>query len=279
MLKEIAVEENRKQSFKKNKLENVELSIYNCGWQNCEPEYTWGPGIRDHYLIHLVTEGKGTYCIENNEFSVSAGDLFFAKPNQLIRYTSDTKEPWEYYWVGYNGSNASKLSQYLPFTNEFPVHQCKDILKAKELLISIFSSRGPQMQDEAKMTGYLYLFISFLMQQTQQNKIVTPSSGQEYVTSAIKYIQFNYSHNINVDNIADAVGISRSHLYRVFMSNVGQSPIEYLTSFRINEACKLLKTSTLSIAEIAYSVGFLDQFYFSRVFKKSVGIPPSQYQS
>ena len=76
---------------------------------------------------------------------------------------------------------------------------------------------------------------------------------------------------------AKAVGVSRSHLYRVFMSNVGQSPIDYLTGYRISEACSLLKNTGLSIAEIAVSVGFFDQFYFSRVFKKVKGVPPSKY--
>ena len=61
------------------------------------------------------------------------------------------------------------------------------------------------------------------------------------------------------------------------MANVGQSPIDYLTSYRISEACYLLKNSQLSIAEIAVSVGFFDQFYFSRVFKKTKGVPPSRY--
>ena len=61
------------------------------------------------------------------------------------------------------------------------------------------------------------------------------------------------------------------------MSNVGQSPIDYLTGYRISEACSLLKNTGLSIAEIAVSVGFFDQFYFSRVFKKVKGVPPSKY--
>ena len=103
------------------------------------------------------------------------------------------------------------------------------------------------------------------------------SSSSQYVLSAIKFIQFNYSHDISVDDIAKAVGVSRSHLYRVFMANVGQSPIDYLTHYRISEACSLLKSSSLSIAEIAVSVGFFDQFYFSRVFKKVKGVPPSKY--
>jgi AraC-like DNA-binding protein len=61
------------------------------------------------------------------------------------------------------------------------------------------------------------------------------------------------------------------------MSNMGKSPIDYLTEYRINEACKLLRSGSLSIAEVAVSVGFFDQFYFSRVFKKSQGMPPSKY--
>jgi AraC-like DNA-binding protein len=127
------------------------------------------------------------------------------------------------------------------------------------------------------MTGYLYIFMAQLMKEAQDMAPATASSSSQYVLSAIKYIQFNYSHEISIDDIAKAVGVSRSHLYRVFMSNVGQSPIDYLTGYRISEACYLLRNSGLSIAEIAVSVGFFDQFYFSRVFKKTKGVPPSKY--
>jgi AraC-like DNA-binding protein len=115
------------------------------------------------------------------------------------------------------------------------------------------------------------------MQEAQELEPNATNSSSQYVINAIKYIQFNYSRDISIDDIAKAVGISRSHLYRVFMSNVGQAPIDYLTDYRIGEACYLLKNSQLSIAEIAVSVGFFDQFYFSRVFKKSKGVPPSKY--
>ena len=61
---------------------------------------------------------------------------------------------------------------------------------------------------------------------------------QPVCTFRHQYIQFNYSHDISVDDIAKAVGVSRSHLYRVFMANVGQSPIDYLTNYRISEASR-----------------------------------------
>lgn len=266
-----------KESFKQSNIENVELSIYNCGLQSCDAGYTWGPGVRDHYLIHYVVSGKGTYTVKNTVYHLQAGDVFLAKPSELITYSADKDDPWEYYWVGFNGSCANKLVGRLPFAESAPVHHCKNAEKIKEALYSIFLSRGPEVRNEVLMVGYLYIFIAELMKEGITTESHPATSSSQYVLNAIKYVQFNYSHDISIDDIAKAVGVSRSHLYRVFMSNVNQSPIDYLTSYRINEACSLLKKSQLSIAEIAVSVGFFDQFYFSRVFKKSKGVPPSKY--
>ncbi len=266
-----------KQSFKQNYTENVELSIFNCGMQLCENGYTWGPGIRDHYLIHMILKGKGQYKVGGRTYQLQEGDLFLAKPNQLILYAADSQDPWEYAWVGFNGACANKLVSQLPFRDDFPVHHCKNQEKASFELKRIFAHRGPGVQNEASMVGHLYLFLATLMQEALDQEPRTNTSSAQYVHSAIKFIQFNYFHDISIDDIAKAVGVSRSHLYRVFMNNVGQSPIDYLTGYRISEACALLKNSQLSIAEIAASVGFFDQFYFSRVFKKAKGVPPSKY--
>lgn len=266
-----------KQSYKQSYTDNVELSIFNCGHEYCQPGHTWGPGVRDHYLIHLVVAGKGTYQVGGASHALAEGDLFLVKPSQLITYAADENDPWEYYWVGFNGACANRLVQQAPFKENLPVYHCKDAQAAREALYNIYLSRGTDPQNEALMTGYLYIFLAHLMKEAKDLEPSSGSSSSQYVLSAIKYIQFNYGHDISVDDIAKAVGVSRSHLYRVFMSNVGQSPIDYLTGYRISEACYLLKNSNLSIAEIAVSVGFFDQFYFSRVFKKIKGVPPSKY--
>ncbi len=266
-----------KQSFKQNYTNNIELSIFNCGLERCAPGHTWGPGIRDHYLVHLVVSGQGVFEVSGRTWQVRPGDLFFARPNQLIRYSADEQQPWEYSWVGFNGACAHKLCALLPFTDDSPVHHARDAQAMRNALSNIYSSRGLQPQDEAAMVGYLYLFISALMKERCDVKPHAASSSSQYVLNAIKYIQFNYSHDISIDDVAKSVGVSRSHLYRVFMLNVGKSPIDYLTEYRINEACKLLRAGNLSIAEVAVSVGFFDQFYFSRVFKRAKGVPPSKY--
>ena len=266
-----------KQSFKQSDTNHIELTIFNCGLERCAPGQTWGPGIRDHDLSHLVGSGRGVFEVGGKTFPVEQGDLFFARPSQLIRYTADEQHPWEYSWVGFNGACAHKLAAQLPFCDDAPVHHTQDPDGMRRALSAIYSSRGLQPQDEAAMVGYLYLFISSLMRENIESKPHSTSSSSQYVLNAIKYIQFNYSHDISIDDVAKSVGVSRSHLYRVFMLNVGKSPIDSLTEYRINEACKLLRAGSLSIAEVAVSVGFFDQFYFSRVFKRAKGVPPSKY--
>ena len=266
-----------KQSFKQSYTDNIELSIFNCGHEQCDPCHTWGPGIRDHYLIHLVVAGKGTYKTESGTFQLQAGDLFLVKPSHLVTYTADAEAPWKYYWVGFNGACANRLVQQTPFSDAKPVFHCQNPELLQSALHDIYSVHGPEPHQEAAMVGKLYLFMSELMKEAQALEPYNPSSSSQYVLSAIKYIQFNYSRDISIDDIARSVGVSRSHLYRVFINNVGQSPIDYHTNYRIGEACNLLRSSSLSIAEIAVSVGFFDQFYFSRVFKKLKGVPPSRY--
>ena len=158
-----------------------------------------------------------------------------------------------------------------------PVYTPKDPDACKEYLYQIYENSGSNFYNSTAMLGYLYLFLSKLIEECDSISSVASITQSNYVVEAIKFIQFNYSTDISVDDIANAVGISRSHLYRVFISNLEQSPIDYLTEYRINEACELLKNSNLSISQIAVSVGFFDQFYFSRVFKKIKKIPPSKY--
>lgn len=266
-----------KQSFKQNYTDNVEISIYNCGLQSCEAGYTWGPGARDHYLIHLITAGKGTYILNGKVYELGPGDIFLAKPNQLISYTADREDPWEYHWGGLQRRLCKPSGTAASLPGGHACASLQDPEKIKKTLLNIYFSRGLESEKRGLMVGHLYLFIAELMQEALDAEPHSASSSSQYVINAIKYIQFNYFHDVSIDDIAKAVGVSRSHLYRVFMANVGQSPIDYLTSYRISEACYLLKNSQLSIAEIAVSVGFFDQFYFSRVFKKTKGVPPSRY--
>ena len=73
-----------KNSYKATAKELVSLSVYNVGYQLCDAGYQWGPGIRDHYLIHYIISGKGTNEAHHEVHSLSAGDAFLVYPNTEV---------------------------------------------------------------------------------------------------------------------------------------------------------------------------------------------------
>ena len=268
--------ESFKRSYKTKTRESLPVAVYNSGLQQCDPGYTWGPGLRDHCLIHHVTSGKGVFRVEDAVYAGGAGDTFLVYPGTVVSYTADVEDPWGYCWVGFNGPDAKILLTQTPFTREQPVVRFSDPDAVRDAIQSIYAASGTSSASELRAIGQLYLFLALLVEQGGQE----PSGDlmREYFESAVRFITHNYSHPIDVGDIASNVGISRSHLYRVFMQEVDVSPNDYLTRFRVTQACELLERSTLSMAEVAASVGYSDQLYFSRVFKKVIGLPPTQYK-
>lgn len=270
-----AVEQN-KHSFKDTLKENLALAVYNTGYECCTSGHKWGPALRDHYLIHYIRSGKGTYTFGETTYHLQAGDMFLVFPSTLVSYMADVAEPWEYYWVGFNGTEANRLLQETGFSKKQPVFHFETEGVLPELLMNIYRSSGSTPACDADMVGYLYLFFGELIRRSGQGQV---SFGmQEYVTQALRYIEHNYADNMQVGRIADYVGVSRSQLYRAFMENLGLSPHSYLKRYRVNQACALLQHLSLTVSEVAGSTGFSDPLYFSRVFREVKGITPSEYQ-
>ncbi len=267
---------NLRYSFKDTLKENTGLSVYNTGYEACESDYTWGPALRDHYLIHYISTGRGVYTHADKTYELQQGDLFLITPDELISYRADKKDPWEYYWVGFNGTDARRLVNMAGFSADCPVLHCDDASKTKQLLLAIAEASGSSAADDAQMVGCLYHFMSHLIR--MNNHLITGNPHQEYVANALRFIQYNYASDIGINDIARYVGISRSQLYRAFLESFGVAPHSYLQRYRINEACSLLRNPNYFIAEVAGSVGFNDPLYFSRVFKSIKGRSPSAYQ-
>jgi len=265
-----------KQSYIERFHENIGLVLYNCGFEKCKSSHLWGPALRDHFLIHYIVEGKGTFQSGNKTYKLSKGDGFYIEANTIVSYQADKDDPWQYHWVGFNGSDAKRMMEFTSFSLDNPIfHYEKDDL-LKNLLSNIYNSAGSQPCDEMATLGNLLLFISNLVKIFGINER-SFKNGFEYVEKALRFIEHNFSSFINVDDIAASAGISRSHLYRLFMQSIQMSPNEYLITYRINVACTLMRTNGLTVCEAANSCGFSDQLYFSRVFKRLKGVPPSKY--
>ena len=105
------------------------------------------------------------------------------------------------------------------------------------------------------------------------------SHQPDRIRSMLSFIHNHYKDKITVAQIADAIGISEREAMRSFRRSLNQSPIEYLISYRLNEAKKLLLDSRLPITEICYQCGFSDSSYFGKSFRKAYGLSPREYRS
>ncbi len=102
--------------------------------------------------------------------------------------------------------------------------------------------------------------------------------GGDTIGKAIGYIHRHANEPFAVSDLARACGCSEGYFYRLVNRRTGRTPVDLLTDVRIQRAVRLLRETRLSVSEIARQVGYDDQFYFSRVFRKKTGSPPSSYR-
>ena len=130
--------------------------------------------------------------------------------------------------MGFNGTDAERLVCEAGLSAEQPIfHYDKDSLY-REKLLNIYRLNGNRPSDQARMQAGLLSFMAAMMDRRPLD-IQEKKSGYEYVKKSLQFIDYNYSRSIDVDDIAANVGISRSHLYRLFMKHISVPPNEYLT--------------------------------------------------
>ena len=179
----------------------------------------------------------------------------------------------KYVWLEFMGLESAALLSRVAFTRSEPV--LKNF--GKEGLEKMF-----EMPDNTGETYLLYrtggrimVLLSYYIERYPSKTVET----QGYVYRACKYIDSNYTtQGFGVKDVVEHIKIDRSHLYRLFKDEMGVSVIDYITRRRVSTAEALLANAKLPIKEVAYSSGFSDQMYFSRVFKKLSGRTPTEFR-
>ena len=272
-------EKEYKLSFKNQLRTMASLTVYRTGRQQCAPLESRGQEIRVFYLIHLVIKGRGTFILNNRSYPVETGDAFLIYPNMPINYIADEKNPWEFWWVGFNGTDAGFLLDATRFSVKNPVITLSDPETFRELLADIYAARGNLPYETIQMSARLYNLLAFLIRDNENILGEKLERGTVQFQGACDYIAEHYGDSITVSDVARALGISRSRLYRIFMQQVAIPPQKYLTEFRIRRACMMIAGTDKTMKEISFEVGFMDQMYFSTVFKSVIGTTPTEFRN
>lgn len=260
--------------------DQTDLNVYRCGIQDCKPGYSWGPGIRDHFIVHYILSGTGTFSDGRITKTLHPGDGFVIFPNCLVTYAADSEDPWTYSWVGFQGLKAESFLYKAGICRESPFFTYTADNRLRDCLENMISDARSNSSSELMILGHLYIFLSLLIQNSQKTSsyVSRPMNQEKYVKRVVEFISKNYSENISITEIASVIGIDRSYLYVIFKKFMQMSPQEYLINYRIERAVDLMQNFSLTIGDISRSVGYEDPLQFSKIFKKIKGMSPTQFR-
>ena len=264
---------------------NIDLTLFQYGWENCAPLHSYGPAKRNHYLFHFIFGGKG-YLSPNDSagqthlYKLEANQGFLICPGQVNTYYADEKTPWEYAWQEFDGVKALEYMEMAGLGWDRPVYYLKKREEGALLKEELMAIVDNPYRSSINQIGHMYLFFDALIRSTVNRKTVVQSGKMRdtYIREAISFIELNYGRAISVEDIADFCNINRSYLNRLFKESTGKTLQNFLMYYRMNRAAELLKVSELTVNEIGKRCGYQNQLHFSRAFKTIFGLSPMQWK-
>ena len=294
--------EPNSQYYEKNLFNDDDINIFFGSYElNLSNKIPPSPYTTDYYTISICTSGRYNLYANNNKFEIKENTLFIESPYMYVQkeYLSDSINNM------YILVKGSALKQYFEALgiNEgnilfpYPVSE-KQIALLDEIIkllstytevifetlaepkkLTHFRNTSNATARRMRRRGLFYILLSGLFELHEENsRNDEPTSNQKaYIKRAIDYIEENYGLDINVDKIANHLGLNRSYLYKLFKRELGISVQDFIIQTKMRISCSLLKQTELSVKSVAISVNY-DPITFSRIFKKQIGITPTQYR-
>ena len=280
---------SKRYAMKENTIINMNYELLYICKSKCDSDWHSTAHFHPFTEIFYITEGKGSFHLDDEWINVSAGDLIIINPNCLHTEKSIiSNNPLEYIVLGIDNISLNELEskpQKIDSQNTnklFKILNYKDdkhIIKFLDALITELDEKKSHYEISCK--GLLSLFIVYILRSTKNDlKITKDSKLLNLECMKIKnYLDSNYTQNITLDFLAELSYLNKFHLVHTFTKQIGTSPINYLITKRIDESKNLLTTTNFSIRDISSIVGFSNSSYFSHMFKKTTGCSPKEYKT
>ena len=236
-------------------------------------------GVAQAILIYNVG-GKGLITIGQTSYEIPPDHFFFIPSDMPHAYYADDQDPWSIYWIHFTGSKSGLFSRMA--LQPIPIERGKNsrINERLELFNEIFKNLDRGFGIET--LEYTNLCMSHLLASFThlgQFRLVIESRGKDPVGQCINFMLENLNRKLKLEDMATEVNLSASHFSRLFTNRTGHSPIDYFIQLKVQRACRFLDNSDRNIAEVAREMGFEDQFYFSRQFRKVMNMSPREYRN
>ena len=230
---------------------------------------------RDDLLIYC-TDGRGFLRVDDTPVTVVAGDLVLIPCGHAHRYTADPSDPWSIYWVHYSGALAEAFRLHMGFAGDC---RLRHLGRHPRLLVDFNGLLGVQQ------TGFRLQGLVHVANRLRQLLAGIPLSANEQdkprtldLDAIHSYMREHLYERVSLEQLADIAGLSPAYFATLYRQATGESPVQHLLHLKVEQACQLLDNTALPFAEISRRLGYEDAYYFSRLFKKTMGLPPRDYR-
>lgn len=236
-------------------------------------------GINQHIIIYCV-EGSGWVTINKKKMDISPSHFIVIPAHTPHKYGAVEADPWTIYWVHFKGDIATYVvnlitensQNYLPYLS----YNENRIKLFEEICFNL--EKGYSADNLRYVNMIFYHFLSSLLYEEKYNE-AEKHRDKDPITLTIEMMQKNLHANLTLNDFAKFSHLSVSHFSSMFRVRTGFSPVEYFNHLKIQHSCQALAFTGKAIKEIADDLGFSDQYYFSRIFSRFMGIPPSEYRN
>jgi AraC-like DNA-binding protein len=241
--------------------------------------FDWRHGrILDAFQLVYISNGRGKFESPHFSASIEPGHAFLLIPGVWHRYAPDLETGWHEHWIGFDGVIARRWLKNNFISSQNPVVK----INAEDAALAIFSrvmesvrANRPALQ---QILAGAAVNLSGLFYSSQQTPPAAETRNANSIELAISRIQNEFMRPLDMKLLAREMGVSYSWFRSTFTAHTGLSPHQYLLELRFIRARNLLDETEFSVKEIAAQTGFVDEHYFSRLFRRKLGLSPSQWR-
>ncbi|NDV57857.1 AraC family transcriptional regulator [Bacteroides sp. 519] len=235
-------------------------------------------GANENIFIYCE-KGKGWIEYNNERIWLKENCFFIIPANEKHAYGADSRDPWSIYWLHFKGENINMFSSIIGKLMHLEQSERSRQQDRIQLFYEMYQNleMGYNPENLEYISFCLMHFLASLKYVSQYREIKKLKES-DIVQKCILYMKSNLENKVTLEDIANAVGYSSSHLNTLFSQRTSFSVIEYYNQLKIQRACSYLQFSELKVKEIAFRLNYYDPFHFSKAFHKEMEITPKEYR-